>query len=34
MPIELIRRYAELVRDGAGNERQRLEVLETRVGSN
>lgn len=29
MPIDLIRRYAELVRAGAGNERQRLEVLES-----
>lgn len=29
MPIDLIRRYAELVRAGAGNEEQRLELLES-----
>jgi DNA-binding transcriptional MerR regulator len=28
MPIRRIRRYAELVRDGAGNERERLALLE------
>jgi DNA-binding transcriptional MerR regulator len=27
MPLAKIRRYAELVRDGPGNERQRLELL-------
>jgi DNA-binding transcriptional MerR regulator len=28
MPIQLIRRYAELVRAGEGNERERLALLE------
>ena len=28
MPIRKIRRYAELVRAGAGNEAERLELLE------
>ncbi len=28
MPIRLIRRYAELVRAGEGNERERLAILE------
>ena len=28
MPIRMIRRYAELVRAGAGNEAERLEILE------
>ena len=27
MPLEKIRRLAELVREGAGNERERLELL-------
>ena len=29
MSIDLIRRYAELVRAGAGNEKERLELLES-----
>ena len=29
MPIRLMREYAELVRDGEGNEAERLELLET-----
>ena len=28
MPIRKIRRYAELVREGEGNEAERLELLE------
>jgi DNA-binding transcriptional MerR regulator len=28
MPIRMIRRYAELVRAGEGNEAERLEILE------
>ena len=28
MPIRMIRRYAELVRAGDGNEAERLEILE------
>ena len=32
MPIRKIRRYAELVRDGEGNEAERLEILESHRG--